>query len=264
MKLEDHNIGDGAPQTCLFIGDSGTGKSIAAGSWPKPLYFASCDGRMGSVAEWYRGTKDIHFDIFNDFDALKEKIESFEGDTCPYAGGTIVLDPITNLSVFLMRYSFKLRGVVEWDEATQTQVRGVKGKKKGSIDLTTIEDYNTETMGIQNMIMSLKITAKKHNVNIIFVAHLLTTQYTGMDGKDSHIYRSILTAGKKIATFIPTQFDEVYHFYVENEQWRVKTFNDGIVPARSSFLRMPKDITWTDKNLYELVEQYYIKEEPKQ
>jgi hypothetical protein len=258
MKLENHNIGEDAPQTCLFVGDSGVGKSIAAGYWPKPLYFASCDGRMGSVAEWHRGTSGIEFDIFNEFDPLKEKIDSFEND-CPFAGGTIILDPITNLSVFLMRYSFKLRGVVEWDAEAGRQVRGVKGKKKGIIDITTIEDYNTETMGIQDMIMSLKIISKKYNVNIIFVAHLLTTQYTGMDGKDSHIYRSILTAGKKIATYIPTQFDEVYHFYVDDQQWKIRTYNDGIVPARSSFLRMPKEVTWTDQNLYELLEQYYIK-----
>jgi hypothetical protein len=256
MKLEDYNIGEDAPQTCLFEGDSGTGKSIAAAYWPKPLYFASCDSRMGSVAEWHRGTEGISFDIFTDFDSLKEKLESYES-SCPYK--TIVLDPITNLSLFLMRYSFKLRGVVEWDAEAQRQVKGVKGKKKGKIDLTTIEDYNTESRGIEDLIMSLKITSKNHGVNIIFVAHLLTTTYTKMGGQDSHIYRSILTAGKKIATFIPTQFDEVYHFYVDNGLWKIKTFNDGIVPARSSFLLMPQEIEWTKQNLYELLEQYYIK-----
>jgi len=262
MKLEDHNIGDGAPQTCLFVGDSGAGKSIAAGSWPKPLYFASCDGRMGSVAEWHRGTPGIEFDIFTDYGALREKVDSWE-NSCPYENGTIVIDPVTNLSVMLMRYSYKLRGITEWDEQAGKQIKGVKGKKKGAIDISTIEDYNTETTGIQDLIMDLKVVSKKFNVNIIFVAHLLTTTYSKMGGQESHIFRSILTAGKKIATYIPTQFDEVYHFYIENQQWMVRTYNDGVVPARSSFVLMPKDVNWTKQDLYKLLTEYYIKN-PKQ
>lgn len=163
------------------------------------------------------------------------------------------------VSDFLMRYAFKLRGVVEYDEQTGQAVKGSKGKKKGVIDITTIEDYNVETRGILDMIGNLKVAQKKHGFNLIVTAHLITTQYTKLGGQESHIRRDIVTAGRKVAAFIPIQFDEIYHFYTENERWKIKTYNDGIVAARSSFLLMPKEIDWTEKNLYELVSQYYIK-----
>src|SRR5437660_641966 len=109
MNLLDYNIGGDNPQTLLFIGDSGTGKSIAAGYWPGPIYFANCDGRMGSIAEWHRGRADIEFDIFTKFEDLNEKVDSFES-YCPYK--TVVCpDPVTMVSDFLMRYAFGLRGV---------------------------------------------------------------------------------------------------------------------------------------------------------
>src|SRR5437016_847412 len=114
QNLKDYNIGEDAPQTTLFIGDSGTGKSIAAATYPGPIYFASCDGRMGSVAEWHRGRKDIEFDQFNDFESLNAKVDELE--TIGYKYKTIVCpDPITMVSDFLMRYAFSLRGLVEYD-----------------------------------------------------------------------------------------------------------------------------------------------------
>lgn len=262
MNLSDYNIGENAPQTCLFVGDSGTGKSIAAVTWPGPIYIASCDGRMGSVAEWHRGRKDIDFDLFTDFRSLNDKVDELENE-CPYK--TVVCpDPITMVSDFLMRYAFSLRGITEVDEATGVVTKGSKGKKKGVVDITTVEDFNVEHRGILDMLGNLKVAQKIHKFNLIVTAHLITTQYTKPGGTESHIRRDIVTAGKKVAAFIPIQFDEIYHFYTESERWKIKTYNDGIVPARSSFLLMPKEIDWTQRNLYDLVSKYYIPSEPKQ
>jgi len=261
-NLSNYNTGDGSPQSCLFIGDSGTGKSIAACSWPGPIYVASCDGRMGSVAEWHRGRKDIEFDIFTKYQDLDEKVDSFEY-SCPYKT-VICPDPITKLSEFSLRYSFSLRGAVTYDEETGKVVKGSKGKNKGVIDITTVEDFNAETRGILDLIANLKVAQKIHKFNLIVTAHLITTTYTKVGGQESHIRRDILTAGKKVAAFIPIDFDEVYHFYTEEEKWKVKTYNDGIVAARSSFLNMPKVIDWTDKSLYDEVSKYYIPSENKE
>ncbi len=259
MKLENYNIGGDSPQSCLFVGDSGTGKSIAATSWPKPLYVGSCDGRVGSVAEWHRGTDGIDFDIFTRYEEISDKVDSFEND-CPYK--TVVMpDPITMLSDFLMRYSFSLRGMVEYDEMTGKAVKKSKGKKAGTVDVTTIEDFGVEHRGILDMIGNLKIAQKRHGFNLIVTAHLITTQYTKPGGVESNIRRDIVTAGKKVAAFIPIQFDEIYHFYTEDGKWLIKTYNDGIVAARSSFMLMPKEINWTNKNLYELVSKHYIPSE---
>jgi hypothetical protein len=239
MKLNDYNIGGEAPQTVLLEGDSGAGKTIAACSWPEPLLLLSLDGRVGSAAEWFRGRRDIEFEIFTDFKSLRDKVDALE-KKCPFKNGTIILDPITDLSRLLMRYSYQLRGVTTFNEETREVEKGVKGKKKGSIDISTIEDYNTETTGIQNMIADMKIISKLWN-------------------KESHIFRSILTAGRKIAAYIPTQFDEIYHCYIKNGLWKIKTVNDGIMPARSSFLQMPAEIDWTKQDLYKLLKQYYNK-----
>lgn len=263
QNLNEYNIGENSPQTLLFVGDSGTGKSIAAADWkfpndPRNIYFASCDGRMGSVAEWHRGRKDIEFDIFSDYEALDDKIESLIQD-CPYQ--SLVIDPLTNVSSFLMRYSFSLRGVLEFNETTGKVERISKGRKKGKVDLTSFDDIAVEHRGIEDLLLNLKLISKRHNTNIILTAHLLTTTYTKVGGQESNIRRDIVTAGKKIVPFIPTQFDEYYHFYTENGKWMIKTYNDGIVPARSSFLLIPKEIDWTKRNLYELVSQYYIKGE---
>lgn len=266
QNLEDYNIGGDNPQTVLMVGDSGTGKSIAAATYYNPLddrkvYFLSCDGRMGSVAEWHRGVKNIQFDLFTEFEPLNDKVDELENN-CPYQ--TIILDPVTKLSDFLMRYSFSLRGVVEYDETTGKATKSSKGKKKGVVDMTTIEDFGVEHRGITDLVANLKVIQKIHKVNIIIIAHLVTTQYTKPGGQESHIRRDILTAGKKIAAFLPIDFDEFYHFYTEDNQWMCKTYNDGIVPARSSFLLMPKEINWTNKNFYEQVSKYYIPSERKQ
>lgn len=268
-NLEDYNIGGNQSQSILMVGDSGTGKSIAAACFIRPnderkIYFASCDGRMGSVAEWHRGRKNIEFDKFTKYEALDDKIESLV-ENCPYQ--TLIVDPITNISSFLMRYSFALRGVasMEWNEETQKSEKKTnsKGRKKGNIDLTSYDDIAVEHRGIEDLILNMKMIQENHDTTIILTAHLLTTTYTKVGGAESNIRRDIVTAGKKIVPFIPTQFDEVYHFYAENQEWKVKTYNDGIVAARSSFLKMPKEIIWTERDFYDIVSQYYIPTEKK-
>lgn len=263
MNLADYNIGGDDPQSCLFVGDSGAGKSIAAAYWPKPLYMGNCDGRIGAVAEWHRGEKRIDFDIFTNFMDLRNKVKSFESD-CPYKT-VVVPDPITMTSEFLMKYSFGLKGKTVFNEKTGQNEKLNKGKQKGEIDLATIEEYGVEHRGIMDLLMDLKIAQAVHKFNIIVIAHLITTQYVKMGGTESHIRRDIVTAGRKIAAIIPIQFDEIYSFYTEEEEgknrWKVKTFNDGITAARSSFLKMPAVIDWTKKDLYEQVKKYYIPSE---
>ena len=91
----------------------------------------------------------------------------------------------------------------------------------------------------------------------------MTIQYTKMGGADGPTKQEIVTAGKKIVPFIPTQFDEYYHFYNEDQRYKIKTYNDGSVDARSSFRLMPKEIDWTNDTLYNLVSKYYIPSEVK-
>ena len=251
MKLSDMEA-DKA-QTILAVGESGTGKSIAMCSYPGPLLNLSLDQRMRSVKNWFIGTdqlNEIEYEEFFDFEALNERIDGLEYD-CPYK--TIMLDPISFLSSMLVRYSFSLRGAGKGQ---------VKGRKRGKVNLTTIDDYNVEHQGIENLMHNLKLVGKKHNANIIVVAHVFVTTYTAEGGKDSHVSRSILTQGKRIAALLPGMFDEVYNFYVDTSsgspEYMVKTFNDGITNARSSFVNMPDSMKWTGRlNFYNSVKKFY-------
>lgn len=169
MNLSEYNIGDKDSQSLLFVGESGTGKTIAAVDWirvgdTRPVYVASCDGRMGSVAEWHRGRKDIEYDVFSSYDSLHEKMEELVA-SCQFQ--TLIVDPITNISSFLMRYSFGLRGTMEWDENTGQAVKVAKGKKKGVVNLTTIEDFGVEHRGLEDIILNMKLIQKLHNTTII-------------------------------------------------------------------------------------------------
>lgn len=264
-NLEDYNIGGDQSQSILMVGDSGTGKSIAAACFERPkddrlIYFCSCDGRMGSVAEWHRGRKNITFDKYTNWTPLKDRIQELKVN-CPYQ--TLIVDPITNISSFLKRYSFSLRGVSEWNEQTGKIEKNSGGRKRGNVDLTSFDDIAVEHNGIEELVLDMKEIQETHNTTIILIAHLLTTTYTKVGGGESNIRRDIVTAGKKIVPFIPTQFDEVYNFTCESGRWKVLTYNDGIVAARSSFMLMPKEIDWTEKNFYDEVSRYYIPSEKK-
>ena len=233
--------------TTLAIGDSGSGKSIAMCSYPGPVLNINLDDRIRPIVEYYRGSRtDIYFERPSNFSELDDIVDGLE-NTCPYK--TVILDPVTNLSQLLLDYSTKLTGKD-------------KGKKKGTIEVATIEDYNVETKGMSDIIHNLKLAGKIHNTNIVFIAHLLTVTHQKPGGAISHTTQSILTAGKKIAAYIPTQFDEVYYFFTETidgkPRYKVRTFNDGQVAARTSFLSMPGEFDWTDNlNFYGGISKFF-------
>ena len=255
MKLSEMKKDQG--QTILAVGPSGTGKSIAMCSYPSPVLNLSLDQRMVSVAEWFSGTKQldgIEYEDYMEFNELNDRVDSLEYD-CPYK--TVILDPISFLSSMLMRYSFSLRGKGKGQ---------VEGRKRGKVNLTTVDDYGVEHQGIENLIYNLKLVGKKHNANIIVVAHIFSTTYYKEGGKESNTVNTILTQGKRIAALLPGMFNEVYNFFNTLEmgktQYRVRTANDGTTDARSSFKRMPDEIDWTDcVNFHEFIKQFYASEE---
>jgi hypothetical protein len=135
-----------------------------------------------------------------------------------------------------------------------------KGRNKGVVDLTTVEDFGVEYQGITQIMGNLKIAQARHNFNIIFCAHVIKTDYYKVGGLISHSTETIVTQGKKIAAKIPAMFDEVYSFYVDSTtgDQMCRTASDGIVPARSSFKGMPKEFKWTNSpSLYNGLCKFY-------
>ena len=74
-----------------------------------------------------------------------------------------------------------------------------------------------------------------------------------------------MTGGKKIAAYLPTAFDEAYHFFVESDafsggtpKFKVATTHTGEDWA-GTVLPLPPIIEWTNENFFNLL-QKYIKE----
>ena len=260
-KLSDYKFGCGEPISLLLLGATGTGKSIAACSCPKPIYVANFDDRMGSVKSYYEArpelgvnTSQIDFDIFPELGAFIDKLEALENN-CPYR--TLIIDPLTKLCNKVISYSIGQR-------------KGKGRKHIGKIIFSTLEDYGAEISVYRQLMDSLQIIKNQQKVNIILTAHLVTVTYNSAskikteDGttiseqKSEHL---IVTEGRKLAPQIPLTFDEVYHFYVEssfgNLEYKIKTYNDGDVIARTSFANVPGEIEWKNENFYRIMSPYY-------
>lgn len=251
----------------LFKGLFGTGKSPAAASFPKPLYFFDTDRRMDSVKKMFPHEKEIYFDTYVDFKKFAKYLEKLT-DSCPYK--TVVLpDSLTNYVELVMDYFIKLRGAGSLSNIDEEEVKKKKGKSKGIVELLAIDDYSAETRAISEMLVNAKYLAEQ-GVNIVTIAHVVTTTTTNIKTGSQSIEKFLLTYGKKAAGKIPTLYGEIYHFSTqssidtsEGQKYLVRTENDGDDFARSSF-HLPPIIDWTNKNFYNEISKYFslVKESP--
>lgn len=245
----------------LFKGIFGVGKSPAAASFPKPLYFFDVDGRMDSVKKMFPHEKEIYFDTYTSFKKFADNLERLTND-CPYK--TVVLpDSLTNYCEMTMDYFIKLRGGGRVSEIEGEDVKKKKGKSKGAIELLGIDDYSAETRAISEMLQNAKYLAEEKQVNIITIAHIITTTTSNIKTGTQSIEKFLLTYGKKAAGKIPTLYGEIYHFFTqasidagEGEQYLVRTVNDGDDFARSSY-HLPKVVNWTNRNFYHEILPYF-------
>ena len=89
------------------------------------------------------------------------------------------------------------------------------------------------------------------------IAHVMKAEYRNTVTNETHISRTIVTAGKRVAVKIPAYCTEVYHFDVkkgfsENDPGvhRCITRHTGDDFARTSY-NLPQSIEFGDKPLYE-------------
>jgi hypothetical protein len=182
----------------LFIGRPGKGKSVAAASFPEPIYIFDLDGRINAVSNAF-GDREIDFDTYNfdEFVRMHQKLSQLMLN-CKYK--TVIVDSYTAFADMMLHYSLSLRG-------------GTGGVQKGVISMNTIEDYNAETQGIQKLIYMLRTCPAPYK---IMTAHMLLTEYYDITNKQTRILKSVLTAGKKVSEKVPGYFDEVWHFYTKD------------------------------------------------
>lgn len=246
MKLSDYEPTEALMY--LFKGESGTGKTIAIGSFPEPIYFASCDGRIAPLKHYplYR-ERNIEFDIFTSYNKLASKLEELT-KYCPYK--TVAVDPLTGLARLAISHLFDNRGLNTKAAGNDKEPRAI-----GGIPVMGIAEYNGESSAISSMLLNLRII-RNQNVNTILTSHVIITESKTLDGRSVET-RRLLTGGNKISAEIPSYFDEVYHFYgtepglSAEKKFRAVTCSNNTDYARTSFYNLPTEINFTDRMFYD-------------
>lgn len=242
----------------LFVGPTGRGKTIAAASWPGKTLILDFDGRHTPVVDWYHDrvvAGDFVAEIitpknfWTKFAPLVDEILKFN----QYQN--IILDGVTSLSTTAVVMQMLVKG--SWKDWGDTKGDGVK--LTGGIMVPTWDEFNGEAMIISTLLERLKSL----QCNLFVSAHPISR--VRIDGKKSVKYSSITTFGPKIESIIPTYFDEVWYF-----DYKVESNNLGQEVIRrtcytqpseeymeaKTAMKLPKEIDFTDKNLYDCVKEF--------
>jgi hypothetical protein len=227
----------------LFKGDSGSGKSVGALSFPNPYVF-DFDKKMPNIALKHFPNKKIDYDTFENVFQVQDKLNSFYS-FCPYE--TLIFDTLTSLVVTILNTVGSVKG--------EDPVAMMKNMKKMGEGLVGYDYYNAETNFIERYLLdackALFVRAGNPK-NIIFIAHVMTSE-SAPDMKTKIVTRTrrIVTAGRSVAAYIPTQFDDKWHFAYRigndgrNERVAL-TESIGEDFAGTSF-RLPAEIEFTGK-----------------
>lgn len=240
MNTRDLTIGERL--FCLFKGEPKVGKSIAAHSFPNTYTF-DFDHRMESVKNYYRD-RDFEYDHFDNLIAVNKRIDELKV-RCDYE--TLIFDGITSFSDLAIgcMISFRAPG------------SGSKTVKAG-IPLTEIEDFNGEARALTMALDGLQAVSLMHKVHVIVIAHVLNVESYDIKTRTTSVSRTLLTAGKKIAAKLPKDFNEAYHFDVQNNletgepEYVVRTRHVGVDWAGTA-LPLQSRLVWTNKNFYQIL-----------
>ena len=240
----------------MMKGEPGTRKSTQALSFPGPQYWFSWDRKMNGILipakKWGIDVTKIDYDDYDDWNGARAKLEKLQLN-CPY--DTLVFDSLTSCADMTLRQTLKLK------QGTKRSSGAAAGKQVGGISVNEIDDYNAESSALQELVALTKdIQAYQftqgHVVNIILIAHVVQAEYRNSLTNQTHISRTIITAGKKVAPKIPAYCSEVYHFNIKKGfdantegEYSLLTTHTGDDFARTA-LPLPKEIVFGDKMLY--------------
>jgi hypothetical protein len=236
----------------MMKGEPGTRKSTQALSFPGPQFWFSWDRKMNGIflpmKKWGIDPKTISYEDYDDWTKPRNKLEQLQ-TSCPFR--TLVFDSITSMADMTLRQTVKAK-------YGKTRGSGAQaGKLIAGIAVNEIEDYNAESAALQELIALTKDINAYHKVNIILIAHVVQAEYRNTTNNTTHISRTIVTAGKKVAPKIPAYCGEVYHFNIKKGMvegsggsYSLLTEHTGDDFARTA-LDMPREIVFDDKPLYE-------------
>lgn len=242
----------------LFKGDSGTGKSTGALSFPN-VYVFDFDRKMPGIARKHFPRKTIHYDTFTDIFQVSEVLADFMVNGCPYE--TLLADSFTSLA----NLTIDSVGQVKGESVPQMlqRVQETKNKNK-QLEMMPIDYYGGEDRFCTYFIHSLKrLQAQEGNPRfVIVIAHVLTVD-SAPDLKTKIVTRtrSIVSKGRKVAAWLPTEFDDMYIFgldqtnpfgdTIETPRRMCITESYGEDAAKCSLVGMPTQLDFTNDSLYD-------------
>ena len=246
----------------LFKGENGAGKTVGAASFPDPIIL-DFDKKGSAVVKKHFPEKTIPYHQFGDVMQAGDLLERWDKEGCPFQ--TIVVDSLTSLSYDCIKTLDTLKGqtiLTTLRDSTQNMRKSGKGYKMP--ELRGYDYYNIEDSFLKFYIDGLKTmhaVEGKNPKNVIIIAHVMTSESTDIKTKEVTKTRRILTAGQKIAAYVPAQFDEVFHFGVSvpnslDSESRVShlVFTEAIGDdfAKTAY-QLPYKIDFTNKSLYDLI-----------
>ncbi len=255
----------------LFVGPTGSGKSIAAASWPGRTLVLDFDNRFEPIVDWYPNR-------LKDFDVLVVNTTNFWSDFKPVINRVaesnpyqnVIVSGITSLSTTCVMLQMLNKGAFkDWKDASKDDKKGSK-ITAGGVMVPTWDEFNGEAMLISTLLECLK----SFNCNLFVEAHptrRMKIKPGGGEGSAEE-YTSITTFGPKIESIIPTYFNEVWYFksfvdFDSNSKPIQKKLvytrpNSGYAEAKTSILKIPAVIDFSNNdategnNLYDKVKEY--------
>jgi hypothetical protein len=218
MKLSEVN--SNGTVKLLIYGESGSGKTVAATSFPTPLLVYDFDGKINSAARTHSVERTRGIEVcdcqhggrnqskFQDFDRYLTELErmyrSLTGNPEGAQFKTVVVDSITQFCEALMTHII-----------TKFPARRVNNL------LPNQQDYHQFSVEFKDYVMRLLSLP----INVVMTAHIEESK----DENTGEIEHKPFVKGQKLAPWLPAVFEEVYHQFVKVENgkssyvWRTQS-----------------------------------------
>lgn len=263
----------------LFKGPSGSGKSVAGLSFPG-LFVFDYDFKMPAIALKHFPQKSIDYETFSDTDQISDLISKWLecpvcgyqklcerevgnkcGTSCPYE--SLLHDSITNMENLVIKTISEAKNEPV-PQLIKTMLKS-KGSKSNKTDMMDFDYYKAEMRFTEWLLMNSKVLLSRKGFpkNIIFTAHIVTTESPNILTGITTRTRAIVSQGNKVGAWIPTVFDEVYMFGYNQTGGlgagdkigvarNILTMPYGEDDAKTAY-RLAPNIDFTDKSFYDLL-----------
>jgi len=235
----------------MFVGANGSGKSIAIGSWKAKgsIYYFDLDGRMASVANWYkqRGLKagQLSYDTYGpgNFMSLFDKLEDFI-DRCDHAA--IVIDSFTSFTISAVMFCLRSR--------ERKGGAAMAKRSKGDMVIPDWDEWNSEAAAVTRALDLCKAIVA-NGTDVIWTAHPVSS--TKIEGSKYSVQTKYAAYGHKSESLVPIYFNEIYHFVTDHsldsdDVARICITKPIAGVNAKTALNIPAKIEWTDKDFYQI------------